>query len=110
MMVGADADGEACIEKLTGELWSFAKTVNNQGRDGFTRPLWLCHIRLGFGNDLAPKFDTVDNDGFVQCLGGLECRAKGGELQVEGCGTEPVETTFADGDKVRIVAVLFHST
>lgn len=31
-------------------------------------------------------------------------------MQVEGCGTEPVETTFADGDKVRIVAVLFYGT
>ena len=39
MMVGADADGEAGIEKLTGELWPFAKTVNNQGRGGSTLPL-----------------------------------------------------------------------
>ena len=31
-------------------------------------------------------------------------------MQVEGCGTEPVETTFTDSDEVRIVAVLFHST
>ncbi len=38
-MMGADADGEAGIEKLVGELWPFAETVNNQGRGIFTRPL-----------------------------------------------------------------------
>lgn len=70
----------------------------------------MCYIRLGFGYDLAPKFDTVDDDGFAQRTGGLECCTKCGELQVEGCGTESVETAFTDGNKVRVVAVLFHST
>ena len=65
-MVGADADGKSGIEKLAGELWPFAKTMNNQGRDGFTRSPCFFHIRLGFGYDLAPKFDTVDDDGFAQ--------------------------------------------
>ena len=39
----------------------------------------------------------------------MERRTKGRELQVEGCGTESIETTFADGNEVRIVAVLLHS-
>ena len=54
MMVGANAYGEAGIEKLAGELRPFAKTVNNQWRGGPILPLRLCHIRFGFGYDLAP--------------------------------------------------------
>ena len=39
----------------------------------------------------------------------MERRAKGRELQFEGSGAEAIEPTFADGDEVRIIAVLFYS-
>lgn len=83
-----------------------AESVDDEGLQRFSVCLCRPHKGSGFGNDLAPKPDTVDDDRLVQGMCRTESSAEGFELQMDGCRAKSIKPAFADGDKVGVIAIL----
>lgn len=62
MVVCTYADAEPGVQKLAGKLGPLAESVDDEGLRWFSICLFGPHEGSGFGNDFAPKPDTVDDD------------------------------------------------
>ena len=83
-----------------------AESVDDEGLRRFSVCLCRPHEGSGFGNDLAPKPDTVDDDRLAEGMCRTESSAEGFELQMDGCRAKSIKPAFADGDKVGVIAIL----